>query len=465
VFFDKVTIVLRAGRGGDGSASMRREAHVPRGGVDGGDGGDGGTIILRVDPSRRDLAHLRRRLVYAAEDGGSGTRKKQHGKRGNDRVIPVPAGTQAFGEDGRKLCDLVHPGQEAIVAKGGKGGWGNTHFTSSVRRAPTFAEIGLPGDEFRAELRLKLMADAALAGWPNAGKSSLLRRISNAKPKVGDYPFTTLAPVLGTIERPDGSQVVVVDVPGLLEGASEGSGMGHEFLSHFERARIMVHLISLEHAFEDVAKVGDAARVIQTELWRFDPRIAQLPQIVVLSKRDLVDDETAAEARAVLVRTMEELAGERGPLVAVHEVSTITGQGLPAFLTDLFKATDEYGEHVATEPRRSDMELDEFRVYRPRPRRRRWRIFRERETFRIVGDPSMRALAERAEEDEQARERLADFLEETGALRALKAAGARNGTTVEAFGIPLELWWGADSGASAEELAEEADLEDWAPRD
>jgi GTP-binding protein len=459
VFYDRVTIVLRAGRGGDGSASMRREAHVPRGGVDGGDGGDGGSIILRVDSSRRDLAHLRRRLVYAAESGGSGTRKKQHGKRGNDLVIPVPRGTQAFDEDGRKLCDLVRPGQEAVVARGGRGGWGNTHFTSSVRRAPTFAEIGLPGDEFKMEMRLKLMADAALAGLPNAGKSSLLRRISNAKPKVGDYPFTTLSPVLGTIERPDGSQVVVVDVPGLLEGASEGIGMGHQFLAHFERARILVHVISLEHAVEDPDSIASAARVIQTELWKFDPRIAQLPQLVVLSKRDLVDDETAAAARETVHDVMGELAGERGPIIAIHELSSATGQGLGSFLTDLFRTSDEYGEGYAPEARRPELVLDEYRVFRPRPKRRRWRIFRERETFRIVGEPSMRVLAERAEHDDQARQRLSDFLEETGALRALKAAGARNGTTVEAFGIPLELWWGADAGDDVGELAAEADGE------
>lgn len=439
---------------------MRREAHVPRGGVDGGDGGDGGSIILRVDPSRRDLAHLRRRLVYAAEDGGSGTRKKQHGKRGLDRVIPVPRGTQAFGEDGRKLCDLVHPGQEVVVARGGQGGRGNTHFTSSVRRAPTFAEIGLPGDEFRMEMQLKLMADAALAGLPNAGKSSLLRRISNAKPKVGDYPFTTLAPVLGTIERPDGSQVVVVDVPGLLEGASEGIGMGHEFLAHFERARILVHVISLEDAATDPASIERAARVIQTELWRFDPRIALLPQIVVLSKLDLVDEQTAAAARETVRRVMGELGSEHGAVLAVHALSSATGQGLSAFLTDLFRASDEYGEGDAPETRRPDLVLEEYRVFRPRPTRRRWRIFRERETFRIVGDPSMRTLAERAEHDEHARERLVDFLEATGALRALKAAGARNGTTVEAFGVPLELWWGVEADADAYQLAEDTDHAD-----
>lgn len=442
---------------------MRREAHVPRGGVDGGDGGDGGSVVLRVDPSRRDLAHLRRKLVYAAEHGGSGRNKKQHGKTGADYVIPVPRGTQAFGDDGLKLCDLVHPGQEAVVARGGQGGRGNTHFVSSVKRAPMFAEIGLPGDELRVEFRLKLMADAALAGLPNAGKSSLLRRISNAKPKVGDYPFTTLAPVLGTIERPDGSQVVVVDVPGLLEGASDGVGMGHEFLAHFERARILVHVVSLEDTVQgDFDTLAEHIRVIQTELWRFDPRIAQLPQIVALSKGDLVDDATIEQARSRALAVMTELADKRGPLVGVHAISSATGQGLGAVLTDLFRASDEHpdGGQGTIRDARPDLVLDEYRVYRPRPKRRRWRIFREKQEFRIVGEPSMRVLAERAEHDEQARERLHDFLESSGALRALRAAGARNGTTVDAFGVPLELWWGAEVDDDANELAAVEGLDD-----
>lgn len=440
---------------------MRREAHVPRGGVDGGDGGDGGSIILRVDPSRRDLAHLRRKLVYAAESGGAGGRKKSHGKRGDDHVIPVPRGTQAFGEDGLKLCDLVYPGQEAVIARGGQGGRGNTHFTSSVRRAPQFAEIGLPGDELKIEFRLKLMADAALAGLPNAGKSSLLRRISNAKPKVGNYPFTTLAPVLGTIERPDGSQVVVVDVPGLLEGASDGVGMGHEFLAHFERARILVHVVSMEDAAEDMASLDEHVRVILTELWKFDPRIAQLPQIVALSKADLVEDDVVQEARDTVLQVMSELAERRGPLVGIHALSSATGQGLGPFLTDLFRTSDEHpdGNHGTSRDLRPDLVLDEYRVFRPRPKRRRWRIFREKQEFRIVGEPAMQLLAEKAEHDDQARERLHDFLEESGALRALRAAGARNGTTVDAFGISLELWWGAAPDDDADELAEEAELD------
>lgn len=420
---------------------MRREAHVPRGGVDGGDGGDGGSILLVVDPSRRDLAHLRRRLFYEAEAGGAGSRKKQHGKRGADLIIPVPRGTQAFGEDGRKLCDLTAPGQQAVVAQAGQGGRGNTHFTSSVRRAPAFAEIGLPGEEFRMELRLKLMADAALAGLPNAGKSSLLRRISNAKPKVGDYPFTTLQPVLGTIERPDGSQVVVVDVPGLIDGASEGVGMGHEFLAHFERAHMIIHLVSLE----DEGVIEQGMRTIQGELWKFDPRVAQLPQLLVLAKRDLVDDETAARARKIAERVLRQNADQRGKLLGVFEVSSATGQGLAPMLSALFLGSDEYGDGDLPPSRRPDLALDEYRVYRPRPTRRRWRIFKEKNTFSIAGEPSMRLLAEKAEHDENARIRLHDFLQESGALRALKAAGARSGTTVEAFGVPLELHWGAEA--------------------
>lgn len=437
-FYDRVTIVVRAGRGGDGSASMRREAHVPRGGVDGGDGGNGGNVILVVDPSRRDLAHLRRKLRYNAESGGSGARRKQHGKQGEDTIIPVPRGTQAFSEDGRKLCDLTGAGEHAIVAHGGQGGRGNTHFVSSVRRAPQFAEIGLPGEEFQLELRLKLMADAALAGLPNAGKSSLLRRISNARPKVGNYPFTTLQPVLGTIERPDGSQLVVVDVPGLLEGASEGVGMGHEFLAHFERARMLLHTISLE----DVELVPEHFRIIVDELWKFDPRIAQLPQIVVLSKADLVDDAQIDRARELVEAAAAATVDKRGPVLAVHALSAATGRGLTEFMQSLFAASAENEEIAAAGPElATDVQLDEYRVYRPRPKRRRWRIYREKDGFRIAGDPTMHTLAERAEHDANAAEQLHAFLTDTGALRALKYAGARSGQTVNVGGVPLQLSW------------------------
>ena len=231
--------------------------------------------------------------------------KKQHGKRGaRPRHSGALPAHRRSDEDGRKLCDLVYHGQEVVVARGGQGGRGNTHFTSSVRRAPTFAEIGMPGDEYRSELRLELMADAALAGLPNAGKSSLLRRISNAKPKVGDYPFTTLAPVLGTIERPDGSQVVVVDVPGLLEGASEGIGMGHEFLSHFERARILVHVVSLE----------EPRRVATPTVRRSGPRHPDRAVEVRAAHRPAAADRRARQAwTSSTIRDRSFRARDRGP--------------------------------------------------------------------------------------------------------------------------------------------------------
>jgi len=416
---------------------MRREAHVPRGGVDGGDGGKGGDVIFVTDTSRRDLAHLRRKLRYFADDGGSGGRRKSHGADGEDVIVPVPRGTQVFSADGRKIADLTSGEERAVIAVGGRGGWGNTHFVSSVRRAPQFAEIGLPGDEEELELRLKLMADAAIAGLPNAGKSSLLRRISNARPKVGDYPFTTLQPVLGTIERPDGSQLVVVDVPGLLEGASEGVGMGHEFLAHFERANMLLHTVSLE----DIESVPAHFAVIVDELWKFDPRIARLPQIVVLSKSDLVDDEQVTRARELVDQAAAATADRRGPIHGVYALSSATGRGLTEFMQGLFAASAAPNERAPERDAPLEMHLDEYRVYRPRSKRRRWRIYRDKDGFRVAGDPAMHLLAERAAEDEAAAEQLQAFLEDTGAMRALRMAGGRNGQTVNVGGVPLELWW------------------------
>ncbi|MBC7644034.1 MAG: GTPase ObgE [Thermoleophilia bacterium] len=443
-FYDRVTIVVQGGRGGDGSASMRREAHVPRGGVDGGDGGSGGNVILVTDPSRRDLAHLRRKLYYNAEHGTAGNRKRSSGKTGEDTIISVPRGTQVFAEDGRKLADMTGASETALVAHGGDGGRGNTHFVSSVRRAPAFAEIGLPGEEITLELRLKLMADAALAGLPNAGKSSLLRRISNARPKVGNYPFTTLQPVLGTIERPDGSQLVVVDVPGLLEGASEGIGMGHEFLAHFERARMLLHTISLE----DVGNVASAYKVIQNELWKFDPRIARLPQIIVLAKDDLVDDEAVERATQLVTAAAQESPERHGRVIAIHATSAATGRGLPALMQSLFREADELvraeDDAISLEPGRHDIVLDEYRVYRPQSRRRRWRIYKDREGFRISGDATLKALAEKAAKSEKAAAELNEFLESTGCIRALRMAGARDGSSVNVFGTSHEIWWTDD---------------------
>src|SRR5919199_6651983 len=237
MFHDRARIRVQAGRGGDGSLHFRREKHVPKGGPDGGDGGPGGDVVLVADPDLRDLSAYRARRWFQAGNGEPGRGALKHGAAGETIEVRVPAGTQVFDEEGQLIADLASPAARVVLARGGVAGRGNKRFATPTRRTPRFAETGLQGEEADLELRLKLLADAALVGLPNAGKSSLLARISNARPKVADYPFTTLAPVLGTVDAPDGRQLTVADVPGLIEGASEGVGLGHEFLAHLERAR------------------------------------------------------------------------------------------------------------------------------------------------------------------------------------------------------------------------------------
>jgi Obg family GTPase CgtA len=246
MFSDRAGIRVQAGKGGDGGMSFRREKYVPKGGPDGGDGGNGGDVVLVADPSLRTSPRCSAG-AWSRQSGRAGRGTRKHGASGADAELRVPVGTQVFGEGDALIADLAHPGARVVLARGGRGGRGNARFVSSTRQVPRFAEVGLLGDESEIELHLKLLADAALVGLPNAGKSSLISRISNARPKVADYPFTTLQPILGTVEAPDGRQLVVADVPGLIEGASEGVGLGHEFLAHLERARTLVHVIDASH--------------------------------------------------------------------------------------------------------------------------------------------------------------------------------------------------------------------------
>ncbi|HYP55543.1 MAG TPA: Obg family GTPase CgtA, partial [Solirubrobacterales bacterium] len=266
--------------------SFRREAHVPRGGPDGGDGGHGGDVVLVCDASKRDLGALRGSKHFRARRGRHGEGSNRHGARGEDREIPVPAGTQAEAVDGSRI-DLVEVGQRAVVAHGGRGGHGNKRFTSSTRQAPRFAEKGNAGEAGWIEVRLKLLADAGLVGLPNAGKSSLLSRLTRADPKVADYPFTTISPVLGTIESED-RQAVLADIPGLIEGAADGAGLGHEFLAHVERCSMLVHVVDLAPQEGDPVANYEAVR---EELSAYGAGLEALPELVALSKRDLVPAE------------------------------------------------------------------------------------------------------------------------------------------------------------------------------
>src|SRR5438874_1198417 len=347
MFHDRARLHVVAGRGGDGSIHFRREKFVPKGGPDGGDGGDGGDVVLVADSRRRDLSGFRPNRKLRGGRGGQGGGRLSHGARGEDAVLAVPVGTQVLDADGRLVADLAHPGARVVVAEGGPGGRGNKHFAGSTRQTPRYAEIGMPGEERDVELRLKLLADAALVGLPNAGKSSLLTRISNARPKIADYPFTTLAPVLGTVEAPAGRQLVVADVPGLIEGASEGVGLGHEFLAHLERARVLVHVID---SAEDDA--DERWRTIDAELSAYGAGLDERPQIVVLNKIDLSPEPPS-------------FGVEDERVLRVLRVSAATGAGLDELRRTLF-------EHVppgVEEPVEGADEMVDFLVYRPRPAR------------------------------------------------------------------------------------------------
>lgn len=392
MFSDRAGIHVQAGKGGDGGLSFRREKFVPKGGPDGGDGGDGGDVVLIADAALRDLSALQRRKWIKATRGENGRGQRKHGANGDSAELRVPVGTQVFADDGSLIADLAHDGARVVLARGGHGGKGNARFVSSTRQVPRFAEVGPPGEERDVELHLKLLADAALVGLPNAGKSSLLARISNARPKVADYPFTTLQPVLGTVEAPDGRQLVVADVPGLIEGASEGIGLGHEFLAHLERARTLVHVIDASEPTEE------QWRTIDAELGAYGAGLDERPQIVVLNKIDLVPDP--------------EFAIDDERVIAVFRLSCATGEGLDEFRRALFELVPP-----AEVVERGEDELADYLVYRPQPKARGWRLLRTEGGFKVLGTPP-------SEEELE---------------RALRAAGAKDGATVEVGEEEFEL--------------------------
>jgi GTP-binding protein len=363
MFHDRARIHVTGGGGGDGALSFRREKYVPKGGPDGGDGGNGGDVILVADADLRDLSAFKGKRRFGGGRGRHGEGANRRGGDGESVDLHVPIGTQVFDTGGRLVADLAHPSARVTVARGGIGGSGNKRFATSTEQAPRIAEVGQPGEEATLELRLKLLADAALLGFPNAGKSSLLRRLSNAKPRVADYPFTTIAPVLGTVDGPEGRQLTVADVPGLLEGASEGVGLGDEFLAHLERARLFLHVIEMQ---EDV---NARFRAIDRELLAYGARLAERPQIVVLNKLDLVDEVPRLVARDDRV-------------LAVVPVSAVTGTGIEELKRALFELIPDEAPAVAAPVE----EMADYLVYRPQPPRRRpYRIFRSDRGYRVSG--------------------------------------------------------------------------------
>jgi GTPase len=432
VLYDRAKIFVQGGAGGNGVVSFRREAHVPRGGPDGGDGGRGADVVLVCDPSLRDLQTFKRKAHYKAARGGHGEGANRHGASPDALEVQVPPGTVVEDVQEDLRYDFTTPGQSGVVARGGLGGRGNRHFTTPTRQAPRFSERGLPGEERWLELRLKLLADAGLVGLPNAGKSSLLARITHAHPKVADYPFTTLEPVLGTIER-DERQLVVADIPGLIEGAGEGAGLGHEFLAHVERTRLLVHV--LDAAPLDGSDPLENYATVEAELVGYGAGLERLPRIVCLSKADLVPPEEAEAARS---RWSERLGLE------TVVTSSATGQGLDELVDAIFRGVPE--EHV---PLASSHELAEapaeHRVYRPGGDEG-FQVQRLGDgTFRVSGARVERLIARHDMDNEDAQRYVEERLRTMGVIRALEAGGFEPGDDVEIAGMVFEL----DPGAPA----------------
>ncbi|MCI6603679.1 MAG: GTPase ObgE [Clostridiales bacterium] len=357
MFFDHATITLRSGRGGDGAVSFRREKYVPDGGPDGGDGGDGGSIILRATERKTTLIDFRFKHHFSAENGENGRKRRQNGKKGADLILELPLGTLVYEQqDQRLICDLTEDGQEVRLLEGGRGGRGNVHFKNSVRQAPNFARAGGEGEELEVRLELKLIADVGLVGLPNAGKSSLLARFSNARPKIADYAFTTLEPQLGIVEAFEKS-FVMADLPGLIEGAAEGAGLGHDFLRHTARCRLLLHVLDAAPA-EGEPSPRAAYELIEKELRHYDEELGQRTRWLVLNKADLLEPE----ARASLEAEFKDLDRP------IFWTSAASGEGLDELRNQIMEKLPEIPELIQKEEVDSD-----------------WRLYRfvEEERFRI----------------------------------------------------------------------------------
>src|SRR4051812_19106481 len=432
MLYDKARIFVQGGTGGNGVTSFRREAHVPHGGPDGGDGGRGGDVVLLCDDSMRDLQSFKRWPHQKAKRGRNGEGALRHGARGEDLVVRVPPGTQVARWDGTTY-DLVVPGTRVVIAPGGSGGHGNKRFATSTRQAPRFHERGLPGEEGWVDLRLKLLADVGLVGLPNAGKSSLLARLTRAAPKVADYPFTTLEPVLGTLEGEE-RQLIVADIPGLIEGAAEGAGLGLDFLAHVERCAILVHLVEVAPAEGQPETNYEAVR---SELESYGGGLVELPELVVLSKSDLLSDS----ALGGMLDDWSRRLGAR--TLGVLAVSSATGAGLEELRTRIFESVPE-GEAQPTSPATApspEFEAD-HRVYRPAGEGG-YRVAREGEgSFRVEGR-GVEMLFERHDlENAEALAYLEQRLTEMGVVAALREAGFRPGDEVRIGEHEFELYPG-----------------------
>lgn len=416
MMIDEAEILVRSGKGGDGMVHFHREKFVARGGPDGGDGGRGGDVILRATRSLSTLAKFQHQNKFLAKDGGNGSVNNQTGRSADSLVALVPMGTLVFDSDsGELVADLISDGQEVVVCKGGRGGRGNTHFTTARRQAPRIAEKGEPGEEKRLRLELKLIADVGLVGKPNAGKSSLLAAVTNAKPKIADYPFTTLRPNLGIAYLDDDHQLILADIPGLLEGAAEGVGLGVSFLKHIQRTRVLIHVLD-GTAADPLADYEQ----INAELAAFDEVLAAKPQVVALNKMDMRE---AADGFKII----RDKLSTNG--VAVFPISAMTREGLQPLLWKAYEILQSLPE--------LPVEVD-LPVYRPEETGREFTITRTGSGWRVEGRAIERSAEMTYWEHEPSVRRFYRYFVRLGIDKALRDAGVQEGDTVEIAGYELE---------------------------
>ncbi len=464
MFIDKVRIHVKGGNGGAGCMSFRREAHVPKGGPDGGDGGHGGNVVVEADASLSSLIEYRFKHHFKAERGTHGKGSRMHGATGEDLVLKVPMGTvvheyfEESKEVGELIADLTHDGERVTVAEGGMGGRGNIHFVTPTRRAPAFAELGEPSQERWIELEMKLMADAALVGMPSAGKSSLIAKMSAARPKIADYPFTTLVPNLGVARSGDYS-FVVADIPGLIEGAHEGRGLGHEFLRHIERTALIVHVVDLTGDYEGRDPLEDYD-IINRELALYADELAARPRIVVANKIDVPGAEEVADRLAERVRE-DSIAAAGGDEFApspvdpkLYRISALTGEGVDGLKAAIATKVHELREELRALSE-ADVQYEHVWEHKREERDKQSKVVPlGGGVFRVEGPQVERMVVQTDWENEEAIAFLQHRLKRLGVEKALEKAGAVDGDEIRIVGRAFEF----ESVRTAEDLFKELDL-------
>lgn len=429
MFADRARVFIKSGKGGDGHVSFRRELYVPNGGPDGGDGGRGGDVIFEVDEGLNTLVDFRHVRKYVAESGEEGGKRRCHGADGKDLIVKVPEGTVVYDdESGKVITDMSGDNRREVILKGGRGGCGNMHYATSTMQVPKYAQPGQPSQELWVRLELKVIADVGLVGFPNVGKSTLLSRVTNARPKIANYHFTTLNPNLGVVDLEGTSGFVIADIPGLIEGASEGVGLGHEFLRHIERTKVIIHMVDAASTegrdpVEDIHKIN-------AELRAYDPSILERPQVIAANKIDAIYQDEDSEDPLQRLRDAFEPEGIR-----VYPISAVSGQGLKELLyhvNDMLKNVDD--KPVIFE---KEFDINEIRIDESLP----YEVTRDDDGgFRVEGPRIEKMLGYTNLDSEKGFEFFQRFLKDTGILKDLEQAGIEEGDTVRMYGLEFDYY-------------------------